>query len=195
VLLSGAVALLMLRVVTCMEERALYQRIHDHRGTVGIVEVNAVVHRQNTLYVAGLLLAAATCIAFAVWTWRVYTNLEILGCECEENRSSGFLWLVPMVNLMSVAIVVNDIIDAGNTASRSPDHSLRRWSKAWSFALLGFLLTSWIGSSIGGDRPTYDDLLEASGFLLAQNVVLASAAVLAIVTVRGIARQQRDLFR
>jgi hypothetical protein len=190
---------LVLTVVAFRDEvdrHSLYQRVKSKPWTVTLAEARAVEHRVDTVNAISLVLFVATAVGFAVWLWAAYSRLGELGYD--RRHGSGWAigaWFLPVANLFMPRRIVNDLVDAevsrhGETMSTV---SLRRWTTAWWMTWLVAIGVGCVVNSMNSRAQTVDAALSASVGFMVRCVAFAAAAVLAIVAVRLVTRQQREL--
>ena len=143
----------------------------------------------NAISITAML---ATAIAFAVWTWLAYSQVEASGYEQRFRRGwAAGSWFVPIFNLYRPKQIIDDIVDAGRaTGDVTPVH---RWTTAWWSAWILTIVGGWFIAVMAESATKVDDAMGAATAYLVRDVLLAVTAVLAIVSVHHITRQQRAL--
>jgi hypothetical protein len=195
-LLSANIAFAAIAFGHELDRHSLFERAKSKPWTITLDEVRAVNDRVDALNAIFLGLVVATAIAFAVWTWAAYSRLGALGYERRYSSTwAAGGWFVPFANLFIPKRIVNDLVDAevprrGVTAATV---TLRRWTMAWWVAWIASLAFGWVVNNMDDNVKTIDDGLNASSAFMLRSVVLAVAAVLAILAVCFVTRQQRAL--
>lgn len=152
--------------------------------------------------ISGLMLAAFACtgIAFIVWFFRAYQNIERLGA-CDLRMKHGWAigsWFVPILNLFRPKQIMNDIWRASDPAL--PAAEARGWRRAAVPSLLhvwwALFLISGAGSNVAG-RMIEQSQSAASRQLAGKVAMFADGglilgAVLAMLVVLGVTSRQED---
>ena len=132
-----------------------------------------------------------TGIAFAVWTYRVYSNLRPLGAERPRFGTGWAIggWLVPVLNYWRPKQIVNDAWRAADPAI--PLYRNQAWHGRSVAATLDWWWALWVGSSVGVLTTL---LLPISAGTAATAVLVdavrIAAAVLAAGVVSRLSRRQ-----
>jgi Domain of unknown function (DUF4328) len=183
--LASCVVLGVVAIVFGFVQRSLLHRVVSNPAGVTFAELLADQHRADAIN--GLFLAAqvTTGVAFLVWFWRAYRNLDAL--DLPRRYGTGWAvggWFVPFLNFVRPKQVADDIWASVNDAH--PGGS----------ALLGFWWAAWIASGAAsflarqGDNHTVNQALTTNALFLARDALFAIAAVLAFFVVRRLTRAQ-----
>ncbi|MFJ6618798.1 DUF4328 domain-containing protein [Kitasatospora sp. NPDC091335] len=195
---SGAVSLVSLGTsVNLYGEVGTFAADVDLRLVDGSAVLDAYALHKNvgTLQVVTLV---ASVVAFIVWFHRVRVNAEILDPHGHRLRR-GFAigaWFLPIANLWIPRQIAGDIWQAG----ARPDGSGVRPR------LPQTLLTLWWGASLGAgalarigtvytDSAEYPDTYQQGvAWLIASDLAMVAAAVLAVLVVRRLTATQEQRF-
>ena len=134
----------------------------------------------------------ATGVAFLVWFWRAYRNLDAL--DLPRRYGTGWAiggWFVPFLNFARPKQVADDIWASvnvskyGEIGERGGSLLLGLWWGAWiSASLLGLFARN------DSEHRTVHQALTTNGVYIAREAVFIVAAVLALFVVRCITRAQ-----
>ena len=144
-----------------------------------------------------VLAVIGGAIAWLIWQFRAQRNLRALGAQ-GLKYSPGWAvgwWFVPFANLVLPFLTVRELYKASDPRRGSID-----WKSRPTHPLLGFWWAAWLGwdvlVNVGNAIAAQDRVslpgpeIAQSGILIGANAALAAAAVLAIVLVRWIDRDQ-----
>jgi hypothetical protein len=138
----------------------------------------------------------AVAIGFAVWSWLAYSRIVELGYE-HRLRPGWALgaWFIPFANLYLPKRIIDDLVDAGSSpeAVTTATISLRRWTTAWWASWVVTFVSGVIAHQMEKNAKTLDAAMAATTAYMVRDVLLLVAAVLAIVSVHRMTRQQRAL--
>ena len=156
------------------------------RADLGILtpgEVTVFDDVTQILAVAYLLAFLASAVAFLAWLSRSVDNVPPLTGQVPRStpRWSIGWWFVPIANFVMPYLVVRDLLVRLRGTDGGPIWVLLAWWVAW----LGTTLASLVVASIRGPN-TLAELNTWFSVNLAADLAGATAAVLAIVVVRGI---------
>jgi Domain of unknown function (DUF4328) len=166
-------------------------RFGDFTTTAGGAGVNAGV----TLMGLALLGGA---IAWPIWQHRAQANLRALGAESlrfSPGWAAGW-WFVPIADYVMPFLAIRELTKASDPAAGAVD-----WKGRPTHPILGFWWAAWIGysffrivgSSVSPQRfASVGDLITKAWLFLVSDALFAVAAVLAIVVVRSIDREQEE---
>jgi hypothetical protein len=195
VLLGVWLAFCVVTIVFGFEQRALLNRFHHNPLSVSYAELLTDQHRADAVNVAFVALLAATGVAFIVWFWRAYRNLEALGLPTRYTPGWAIGgWFVPFLNLVRPKQVADDLWGAV-TAARSG-----RAEPPGGSVLLGFWWAAWLGALIAvplaldhSDNPTIQQMLHTNAVYLVRAGLFIVASLLAFFVVRTITRAQHGV--
>ncbi|QKW20454.1 DUF4328 domain-containing protein [Kitasatospora sp. NA04385] len=148
---------------------------------------------------AGLLLSAATAVVFVLWLYRVRVNAEVIhphGRQYARGWAVGG-WVVPLVNLWFPWRITNDVWRASGPPGEhgaprpAPAGLVHAW---WATLVLGKLLALLGTRSMdsGAARHDVDSYRQAVSLLIASELLVAAAAVLAVLVVRRLTAMQEE---
>jgi hypothetical protein len=164
--------------------------------------------------VTGVVIAAALYVigpaVFLPWFYVAYVNLRRFGLR-NLRYSSGWAigsWFIPIFNLFRPKQIANDLSrgTSGGTLHSTgridthPVSPLLHWW--WAFYLLSSIVTVFGSSSVSdedffeSDAPLFDSLSDERAFYvgdLISSAVAIAAAVLAIMVIRQITRDQQEV--
>jgi hypothetical protein len=179
-------------IVFGIEQRSLFTRLQHHPFAVSYRELLTDQHRAHVVNTTFAVLLAATAIAFIVWFWRAYRNLEALGLPA--RHAAGWAiggWFVPFLNFVRPKQIANDLwgaVGAARDAEPEPPGGS---------VLLAFWWAAWLGALVAiplaldrSEHPTIEQMLHTNAVYLARAAVFVVATVLAFVVVRTITRAQ-----
>jgi hypothetical protein len=145
-----------------------------------------------------------TGVSFLAWIYRAHKNLKALGAlDLEYSTGWAIGWfLIPIINVYFGYQVVREIWNAsarragrfGETVGRSKESPLLivLWWGSW----LTSRFWDWAGAQIAfGASTTIDEVLAASRFFVAGDVVGVASAALAITVVLKINARQESTNR
>jgi hypothetical protein len=191
-------AVTVVAVVTRMSEIDLIGRIS--RGEpVTSAEVVGSDQRVEALAIASAVAVVATAIVWAVWQYRSHSNLHALRLRELEYTPAWALgwWFIPFANLVKPFGAVRELWKASGGEDR--------WWEAKTWSVIGWWWTTLIVANalglvssalIDARDATVDSLIAGDRWIIANQVLLILAAILAILIVRAVvARQARLVFR
>jgi len=195
VLLALWLPLCVVTIVFGFEQRALFERFDRDPLSVSYADVLTDHHRADAVNAVFISLLVVTGVAFLVWFWRAYRNLDALGLP--TRYSTGWSvggWFVPVLNLVRPKQLANDLWGAVTAArygaAEPPGGS----------ALPGFWWAAWLGALVAlplasdrSDDPTIDQMLHTNAVYLVRAGLFIVAALLALFVVRAITRAQHAL--
>ncbi len=157
-------------------------------------DVSSLVYGLNAIL--QLLMLVATSIAFLFWVHRANKNLRAFG-ETNLRFTPGWAvgyWFVPIVSLWYPYKIVKEIwewsVPQDRIQGREPSGaSLIGWWWA-SFIIMGF--SGQAASRAASSATTVDSLTLAQWFYLVYEIVMVISAILVIVIVRRIDRNQEE---
>jgi hypothetical protein len=191
-LLGTNIGLATVAFVAGMDQRAFYARAESRPWTLTLDQIHDQQARVDTINAIAIALIVATGIAFAVWTWLAYARISARGYEHRFGRGwAAGAWFVPILGLYRPKQIIDEIVEAGGKPSDVV--ALRRWTTAWWSAWVMSIVAGWLITTSAKNAKTLDAAEGAALAYMGRNVLLAVAAVLAIVTVHHITRQQRSL--
>jgi hypothetical protein len=196
VLLSINIAMAVVAFTDELDRHSLYERAKSKPWTITVSDVHAAQDRVDTVNAIAIGVLVATALAFAIWAWAAYSRLGALGYE--RRYGSGWAlgaWFLPVANLFIPKRIVNDLVEAdvSRRGVTMATVTLRRWTTAWWAAWVVSLGIGFVTNGLSNSAKTIDEALNASTAFMVRSVVIAVAAALAVVVVRLVTRQQRDL--
>ena len=148
----------------------------------------AIVTWVEALAVSSLASLAAGPVAVALWVYRAYRNLPVLGSG-PPRWSPGWAaggWFVPVANFVLPYLVVSELWAVSRPSSRRTSVAVAVWWAAlvaavalWLASLLNYLV-------IGGSGQIGEDAVGILG-----DAALVVAAVLAVLGIMAITRGQQ----
>jgi hypothetical protein len=152
-------------------------------GTLSAREATDFDEVTQILATAYLLAFLASAVAFLAWLSRSVDNVPPLTGSVPRStpRWSIGWWFVPIANFAMPYLVVRDLLVRMRGADGGPVWIVLAWWAAW----LGTTLASLVVASLRGPN-TLDELNTWFSVNLAADLAGGTAAVLAIVVVRGI---------
>ena len=182
-------------IVFGFEQRGLLERFDRDPLSVSYAEVLTDHHRADAVNAVFISLLVVTGVAFLVWFWRAYRNVEALGLPA--RYSTGWSvggWFVPFLNFVRPKQLANDLWGAVTAARYGAPEP------PGGSVLLGFWWAAWLGALVAlplandrSDNPTIDQMLHTNAVYLARAGLFIVAALLAFFVVRTITRAQHAL--
>lgn len=189
----------LLGVAAATDAFALYAGVVRHRVTGDLLARSSdEINRADDLYdVAGtaqMVAVAATAVVFIIWFHRVRSNADVFAQDvC--TRSRGWAvggWFIPLGNCWIPYTIAREIWTA--STQWAPDGSWRevsaapvkRWWAIWVTALV--LLR--VGSTMQNHAHSPAALQRATDVMFVCDLLMLTAAVLAIVFVRKLTAMQ-----
>ncbi|WP_433342003.1 DUF4328 domain-containing protein [Streptomyces sp. CA-253872] len=143
------------------------------------------------------LLTLVVCVlAFVVWLQAMRDNADVLAPQVQRHSRPWvyFSWIVPGISFWFPRDVVVDIWRAAAPGNEDP--ALRRtpwWINAWWLLLLGAVTMLLVTQDLGDDgQPEAEAVYDAFRSVVAADFFLVAAAVLAIVLVLRMTRDQEE---
>jgi hypothetical protein len=166
--------------------RGDFQDFHRIAGAQGAAAAQALI-------VLGIVGGA---IAWLIWQFRAHRNLRALGAQ-GLRFSPGWAvgwWFVPFANFVMPFLTVTELYKASDAGGGSIE-----WKRRPAHPLLGFWWAAFVGSRVLASvssvvapnrLSTVGPEITQAGVVIAADAVLAVAALLALVLVRRIDREQ-----
>lgn len=171
----------------------------DRAERVGITQAEADTNdsRQSVIEGVQILVILGTGVVFIFWFHRCYRNLLAFGAT-KLRFGTGWAissWFLPVLDFFMPKQIANDIW-RGSSASSD--------GKSWNEPVPGFLLAWWLVWTAGFTIDsglwrsfdetvlTIDDLQSQLKWLIASDMLLSLAALLAIVVVRRLTERQEE---
>ena len=174
-------------------QRSLLERLRDHPAGVTLGDLTADSHRIDAINGVALGFLVATGLAFIVWFWRAYRNLD--GLRATRRYGSGWAigaWFCPIGNLFIPKRIADDLWQANERwalTSRSPMASEKSMLVLWWWGTwIGGVIVAWMTRS--SDTKTLDDALTTNAYYLVRDSLIVAAAVLAWFVVQRISAGQ-----
>ncbi|MGH2795391.1 MAG: DUF4328 domain-containing protein [Actinomycetota bacterium] len=171
----------------------LVRRVQDGQG-ITFAEAQANDSRQNAIGTLELGMFLVTGIAWLMWQHRAHQNLERVSAVGEVRFTPGWAvgwWFVPFANLVMPYKTMRELADI-STRQEDPQErrSLIRKIAIWWCLFAISAVISRI-AMVGFDGETLDGALRRSNMGMTIGLMRAVAAVLAIMIVLAIQRNQR----
>jgi hypothetical protein len=181
---------------TCVDQRSLLTKVRTEPWTVTLDQVHTVADRTDVVNGFAIGTVVLTAIAFAVWTWLAYSRLAEFGYA--RRLGAGWAlgaWFVPVANLYLPKRIIDDLVDAGTSPESltAETVSLRRWTTAWWAAWIITVISGFVARNMQGNAKTIDTAMSAATAYMVRDVLVVVSAMLAIVAVHRVTRQQREL--
>ncbi|MBD0741475.1 DUF4328 domain-containing protein [Streptomyces sp. CBMA152] len=189
----------LLGVAAATDAFALYAGVVRHRVTGDLLARSSdEINRADDLYdVAGtaqMVAVAAPAVVFIIWFHRVRSNADVFAQDvC--TRSRGWAvggWFVPLGNCWIPYTIAREIWTA--SAQRAPDGSWREVSaapvKRWWVMWVTALVLLRVGSTMQNHAHSPAALQRATDVMFVCDLLMLTAAVLAIVFVRKLTAMQ-----
>ena len=199
------IALLVVNIVVAiafaastLAEIRLLQRAQAGQG-VTLQEAQRNDDRESALGAAETIAFVVTGIAWLVWVHRAHANLDALGArELKFTHGWAVGWtLFPFANLVMVPQVMSEVTRASDPSGGTVDWKSRRAPSIiaawWATYLIGIVVRQ-VGVVQRGATPKSDvitTLVSADRILVASQVVIAIAGLLAIALVRRVIAGQQ----
>jgi uncharacterized protein DUF4328 len=194
VLLAATAILVMLTAGRSLAEIDLAERAEQGSATVEEIDrFNRELELWNGFAIA---LAVGTGVVWLFWEYRAYRNLQRMGVQglMSPWAAVGW-WFVPLANLVMAFRGVRDLWKASGPPP-SPSWSLvPTWSVLgwWWGTLLASRVVSNAGFSIRGEADDAAAIAQGDRIVIAGDLIVVIAAVLAILIVRAIVQRQDAL--
>jgi hypothetical protein len=167
---------------------------------VGSADLDTADDRIALISILSLAALVCTGIAFIVWFFRAYQNIERLGARDLRVKHGWAIgsWFVPIVNLVRPKQIMNDIWRASDPAL--PAGEVRGWQRAavpsllhgwWAVFLIGGLVSNVAGRMIEKSEDVAARQSAGTVAMLADGGLIVGA-VLAVLVVRAVTSRQED---
>jgi hypothetical protein len=199
-LLSAASSYMQIALLERAAHGAHVEDVFEEEAPVTDEEASANDLRELAAAVLQLALFLACVVAYLLWIHRAYRNLPALGNPKESlGYSPGWAvgsWFIPFVNLVVPYRVVRETWEKSDPSIRTRDALMFAPPASAPLVVAWWLV--WIVSNVvnnlavrfASDAKTPADLIFASKFDIASNLLNVVSAVLAILVVREIDRRQ-----
>ena len=143
-----------------------------------------------------VLVVIGGAIAWPIWQHRAQANLRALGAQ-DLRFSPGWAagwWFIPFANILMPFLTMRELSKASHPRAGAVD-----WKARATHPILGFWWAAWLGYSVvrsigGAVAPqrfaSADRLITQAWLFVASDVLFVMAAILAILIVRAIDRDQ-----
>jgi hypothetical protein len=191
-LLAAQVAVALLAGSRFLTEIGLARRVDQ--GGISLAEVELLDRQLRQVSVTAIVLFFVTAVVWLVWEYLAYRNLESLGTFGTDTSPRGSVgwWFVPFANLVKPFRGVRDLWK-GSDPNRFEDWNvIPTWDLiGWWWAMfLGSRVVVNMGLSMRTDATTPSGVANGDRFAIVGELLLATAAVLAIRIVRSVVNRQ-----
>lgn len=149
--------------------------------------------RVGGIAVVSLILLIATAIAFLMWVHRAYSNLPALGVTHLKYTPAWAVggFFVPFLNLVRPYQVLSELWHRSSPFEKAGGGALITfWWLVWLGGNACGMMASSLSESPAGSHRSIDELLLGTRWFMISDGLVAVAALLAILMVRGINRRQ-----
>jgi hypothetical protein len=182
-----------------LDMRSLLDRIAAGQ-VIGLAEAQAADDRAALAATLSLAALVATSVAFIVWFFRAYVNIERLGAR-ELRATKGWsigAWFVPFLNLTRPKQLMDDIWRASNPVL--PAGEIHDWQEAavpallhgwWAIFLLAGFVSNIATRLLAGAENAPARATAGLISMIGDGAIIA-AAILAVLVVRAVTSRQES---
>ncbi|MGW7443069.1 DUF4328 domain-containing protein [Kitasatospora sp. NPDC054795] len=203
---TAATVLLAVSAATTLAPLAVGLRLYGEAGDLAtgaesdgsaLMDTAQLYDNVGYLQVVALVASAVT---FVIWFHRVRVNAEVFDPRGHRFRRGWAIgaWFTPVVALWFPRRIAGDIWQAGARPDASgvrpqlPQTLLNLWwATFWISNVTGRVGSQYLGSASAQYADGYQ---QAVGWLIASDLLLVVAAVLAVLVIRGLTAMQEERF-
>lgn len=153
--------------------------------------------RQQTISRVAIFIAITTVVLFSMWIYRANLNARRLGAsnmEFTPGWAVGY-YFIPILSLWKPYQAMREIWQASKSPATWPAEKPGAILPWWWFSFLGYNLMDRMASKIMDSAKELPQIIHATGFLMASNVVSICAISIALILVNQIYHMQMSRWR
>jgi hypothetical protein len=195
-LLAMQIGMALLHYLRVPDQIVGLDRIHESVRPVRVLRLHAVLQDTSVTPIVWSWFVILTALAFALWLWIAYSQLDQPGDERRYRRAWSIVgWFVPFGNLYVPKRIVDDIVVAQrrHDARAAEAADLRMWVNAWWASWVLTAIVTYFACEMAYGATTVIDAQNGVLALAVCDAAVLVAACLAWISVGRITRAQREL--